>query len=96
MITRTAINVVVQHAVEDNESDPIALITAVTDAVMDLLKLNLEGDGLIVTEGGGPHLLDANDKTVWRADSVAGVAAHIDPAGHRAEMMIVRRYGRHA
>lgn len=65
----------------------------IAEEVMAHIKAQLERDGLIITHGG-PHLLDANDKTVWRAEPVAGVAAHVDPDSPSAAGMIARRFAR--
>lgn len=69
------------------------VIEGATQAVMTALKAGLERDGLIITHGG-PHLLDANDKTVWRAEAVAGIAAHVDPDTPSASAKIARRFAR--
>lgn len=65
----------------------------IAEEVMAHIKAQLERDGLVITHGGH-HLLDANDKTVWRAEPVAGVAAHVDPDSPSASAMIARRFAR--
>lgn len=100
MITAKLIRLNIHRAVgmipaeEPNPELCDAIADVATRAVMDTLERHLFSDGLIITTGGGPHLLDANDKTVWRAEAVAGVAAHVDPDSGSAAQIIVRRYGR--
>lgn len=92
---REVVAVAIVSAIEGREVwSREQIIDEAANAVMKALKAGLERDGLIVTEGGGPHLLDANDKTVGRAEAVAGVAAHVDPDSPSASAMIARRYAR--
>lgn len=93
MITRRTIQTVVECHLAAG-LPPKALAGSITDEIMGLLSHHLHADGLIITDGGGPHLLDANDKTVWRADAVAGVAEKYDEDAPEAVRLITRRYGR--
>lgn len=86
-VRATVMKILVSEGCESQTIDDVA------HAVMDHLKYQLTETGLIITSGG-PHLLDANDKTIWRADAVGGVAAHVDPNQARATEMINRRFGR--
>ena len=91
---RDTIATAVASATDGREVFSFEQVTeAATHAVMKVLKAGLEHDGLIITHGGH-HRLDANDKTVWRAEAVAGVAAHVDPDSPSASAMIARRFAR--
>lgn len=65
----------------------------VAESVIQHIAYQLEHDGLIITDGG-KHLTGPLDKTVWRAEPVAGVAAHVDPDDPSTSAMIARRFAR--
>lgn len=92
MITRATIQVAIMKVLTSERLEP-QTFEDVAESVIRHIAYQLQHDGLIITQGG-PHLLDANDKTVWRAEPVAGVAAHVDPDSPSASGMIARRFAR--